>query len=128
MQPELMICIILIAYFSTASSAGASPPFADVFGETMCSPSDKGLDPFLSQLYIFLIFLYIATWPLLPVLVQWQPWPLTATLSFLLLLCALAWVVVVESRGLPAAVLSSFLTLLLTGLTCYEYRASQARF
>eukprot|EP00611_Tribonema_gayanum_P021547 TRINITY_DN4168_c0_g1_i1.p3 TRINITY_DN4168_c0_g1~~TRINITY_DN4168_c0_g1_i1.p3 ORF type:complete len:118 (-),score=39.90 TRINITY_DN4168_c0_g1_i1:710-1063(-) len=100
----------------------------DVFGETMFPPTEKGLDPFLSQLYIFLIFLYIATWPLLPVLIQWQPWPLPATLSFLLLLCALAWVVVVESRSLPAAVLSSFLTLLLTGLTCYEYRASQARF
>ncbi|KAG5190825.1 hypothetical protein JKP88DRAFT_151040, partial [Tribonema minus] len=81
----------------------------------------------VSRLAVFFTFLFVATWPLFPVLIQWQPWPLRSAVAFVLLLSVLAWVLVVKSGSLFSAIVSSWLTLALTGLTCYEYTTSQMR-
>lgn len=74
-----------------------------------------------------LLFLFVAAWPFAPILVHWKPWASQPTLAFLLLLLTLAWVLVARSHSIFAALLSSWLTLALTGLTAWEYTTEQVR-
>ncbi|CAN0456924.1 unnamed protein product, partial [Hapterophycus canaliculatus] len=74
-----------------------------------------------------LLFLFVAAWPFAPILVHWKPWSSQPTLAFLLLLLTLAWVLVARSHSIFAALLSSWLTLALTGLTAWEYTTEQVR-
>lgn len=88
--------------------------------------------PLPQQFYTFkvctvLLFLFVAAWPFAPILVHWKPWASQPTLVFLLLLLTLAWVLVARSHSIFAALLSSWLTLALTGLTAWEYTTEQVR-
>lgn len=74
-----------------------------------------------------LLFLFVAAWPFAPILVHWKPWASQPTLAFLVLLLTLAWVLVARSHSIFAALLSSWLTLALTGLTAWEYTTEQVR-
>lgn len=79
------------------------------------------------QVCTVLLFLFVAAWPFAPILVHWKPWSYQPTLAFLVLLLTLAWVLVARSHSIFAALLSSWLTLALTGLTAWEYTTEQVR-
>mmetsp|Transcript_11892 Transcript_11892/g.14984 ORF Transcript_11892/g.14984 Transcript_11892/m.14984 type:complete len:104 (+) Transcript_11892:35-346(+) len=88
---------------------------------TMC------LSPLSAQMLTILTFIFIASWPLMPILVQWRPWGLSSTLLFLLLLFGLAWVLLMHSSKVYSGIVVSWLVLMLTGLTAIEYTSSQLR-
>ncbi|CAM9647702.1 unnamed protein product [Choristocarpus tenellus] len=80
-----------------------------------------------AQICTAMIFLFVAAWPFTPVLVHWRPWTPESTYAFLGLLVILAWVLMARSHSIYAALLSSLLTLALTGLTAWEYTTEQIR-
>ncbi|CAM9770851.1 unnamed protein product, partial [Sphacelaria rigidula] len=80
-----------------------------------------------TQVCTVLLFLFVAAWPFAPILVHWKPWAPQPTVAFLALLLTLAWVLVARSHSIFAALLSSWLTLALTGLTAWEYTTEQVR-
>eukprot|EP00752_Nemacystus_decipiens_P006302 g5682.t1 len=86
-----------------------------------------GLSRISAKVCTILLFLFVAAWPFAPILVHWKPWASQPTLAFLLLLLTLAWVLVARSHSIFAALLSSWLTLALTGLTAWEYTTEQVR-
>lgn len=86
-----------------------------------------GLSRLSAQVCTVLLFLFVAAWPFAPILVHWKPWAPQPTVAFLALLLTLAWVLVARSHSIFAALLSSWLTLALTGLTAWEYTTEQVR-
>lgn len=91
---------------------------------------DRGalnLNWFVAQALTVFLYVCLAAWPFFPILLQWRPWPIHSTLLFLFLLTILAWVIVYQSSSIYAALGSSFLVLMLTGLTAVEYTASQMK-
>ncbi|CAM9167852.1 unnamed protein product [Ectocarpus sp. 8 AP-2014] len=114
----------VMAAYDTAPAAELRPPPIVMGG---ASPPLPGLSRLSAKVCTVLLFLFVAAWPFAPILVHWKPWGSQATLAFLLLLLTLAWVLVARSHSIFAALLSSWLTLALTGLTAWEYTTEQVR-
>eukprot|EP01041_Mallomonas_annulata_P003602 gene3602-7164_t len=87
-----------------------------------------GFNWLVAQLTTIFLFACIAAWPFFPILIQMRPWPLSFSFLFIILLTILAWVLVWASDEIYAGLLTSFLVLLLTGLTAVQYTASQTQF
>ncbi|CAM9637286.1 unnamed protein product [Ascophyllum nodosum] len=119
-----------LALSNVVASAELRPPLPHgVVAGTAVPPAAPlpGLSGISAKICTVLLFLFVAAWPFAPILVHWKPWASQPTLAFLLLLLTLAWVLVARSHSIFAALLSSWLTLALTGLTAWEYTTEQVR-
>ncbi|CAM9760780.1 unnamed protein product [Scytosiphon promiscuus] len=111
---------VMAAYETVPAAELRSTPF-------VIAGASPGLSRLSAKVCTVLLFLFVAAWPFAPILVHWKPWASQPTLAFLLLLLTLAWVLVARSHSIFAALLSSWLTLALTGLTAWEYTTEQVR-